>query len=74
MMTARISWDKVDRVQEPGRYKLSFGWVTVTSDHLDIWRQFRDATFALYELSGSEGNDYWLGSVELNLPSLGEDV
>ena len=67
MMVPRVSWKQVGLVKEAGRYMFKFGWVTVTAEDLQIWHQFPDATFALYEVHGVDGNDeYRLGSVELN--------
>lgn len=69
MMVFRIGWKHVGLAQEPGRYRLSFGWVTISADDLQVWSLFSDATFALYEVSGAESNDeYRLGSVDLNIP------
>jgi hypothetical protein len=69
MTVNRVSWKQVGLVQEPGRYMLRFGWVTVTADDLQVWALFPDATFALYEVSGEGKDEYRLGSVELNTPS-----
>jgi hypothetical protein len=67
-MVNRVSWKQVGAVQEPGRYMLRFGWVTVTADDLQVWSLFPDATFALYEVPGEGQDEYRLGSVELNIP------
>ena len=50
MTVNRVSWKQVGLVQEPGRYMLRFGWVTVTADDLQVWSLFPEATFALYEV------------------------
>jgi len=69
MMVARVSWKQVGDVQEPGRYMFRFGWITITAEDLQIWRQFPEATFALYEVPGAENSDeYRLGSVDLPAP------
>jgi len=65
---ARINWDQLNRVTLPGRYQFMFGWVTVTAEDLDIWSKYPLATFAIYELTGGEGIEYRLGSVNLNSP------
>lgn len=65
-MVNRVSWKHVGSVQEPGRYMLRFGWVTVTADDLQIWSLFPEATFALYEVPGEGNDEYRLGSVNLN--------
>ena len=36
----KVTWQKVGRVTEPGRYMFTFGWVTVTAEDLAIWQQF----------------------------------
>jgi hypothetical protein len=69
VMVNRVSWKQIGLVQEPGRYMLRFGWVTVSADDLQIWSQFPNATFALYEVSGESENEYRLGSVDLNMPA-----
>jgi len=70
IMVARVGWRSVGNVQEPGRYMLRFGWVTITVDDLAIWSEFPEATFALYEGASEYGNEYRLGSVDLNRPAL----
>jgi len=36
----------------------TFGWLTVTSDDLEIWKQFPDAAFTLVEVpSQAEGTE-----------------
>jgi hypothetical protein len=68
-MVNRVSHKQVGLVQEPGRYMLRFGWVTVTADDLQVWSQFPNATFALYEVAGEGKDEYRLGSVDLNIPA-----
>jgi hypothetical protein len=68
MVVARVSWGNVGNVQEPGRYMFRFGWVTITADDLAIWSQFPEATFALYEVASENGDEYRLGSVDLDRP------
>ena len=53
-------------VQEPGRYMLRFGWLTVTAVDLEVWSLFPDATFALYQVAGEGFDEYRLGSVDLD--------
>jgi len=65
-MVNRVSWNQLGLVQEPGRHKFTFGWVTITAEDLNIWNQFPEATFALYQVQSAEStNDYRLGSVQL---------
>ena len=42
--------------------------MTITADDLAIWSQFPEATFALYEGASENGDEYRLGSVDLNRP------
>jgi hypothetical protein len=66
----RVSWKDVGLVEEPGRYMLRFGWVTIRTEDLAIWEKYPDATFALYEVFGTESSDeYRLGSIDLTVPS-----
>ena len=43
----KITWDRVGRVTEPGRYMYTFGWLTITAGDLDIWKQYPQAAFTL---------------------------
>jgi hypothetical protein len=43
----KVTWQKIGRVAEPGRYMFAFGWLTVTAEDLAIWQQFPDAQFTL---------------------------
>jgi hypothetical protein len=67
----RISWHQLGRIAAPGRYKLMFGWVTVTLEDMAIWAGHPEATFALYETASEDGTEYRLGSVNLNSPLTG---
>jgi hypothetical protein len=46
----KITWQRAGGVTEPGRYMFTFGWLTVTSDDLRIWKQFPEAAFTLVEM------------------------
>jgi hypothetical protein len=61
----KITWQKAGRVTEPGRYMLKFGWLTVTADDLAIWRQFPNAAFTLVRIANEAGEEYRLGTFEL---------
>jgi hypothetical protein len=63
MKIPRVSWAAVGRVQTPGRYMFKFGWVTISEDDLAVWRKYPDATFALYEGAGQDG-EFRLGSFD----------
>ncbi|WGD48727.1 hypothetical protein QA641_24090 [Bradyrhizobium sp. CB1650] len=47
MAVDKVTWDRVGRVTEPGRYMYTFGWLTITADDIAIWKQYPDAAFAL---------------------------
>lgn len=61
MRVNKINWDKIGRMTEPGRYKCFFGYLTVTSDDIEVWTRYPDATFTLIEGPTTEqsvGEDY----------------
>lgn len=47
MRVNKINWDKIGRMTEPGRYKCFFGYLTVTSDDIEVWTRLsrRDVHF-----------------------------
>src|SRR5690242_18996813 len=47
MAVDKITWDRVGRVTEPGRYMYTIGWLTITAGYLDIWKQYPQAAFTL---------------------------
>jgi hypothetical protein len=65
----KIDWDKAGRITEPGRYLLSFGWLTVTADDVAVWRHYPGASFTLIEVAslfdGLETSEYHLGTFDL---------
>jgi hypothetical protein len=77
-MVNKITWQRAGGVTEPGRYMFTFGWLTVTSDDLKIWKQFPDAAFTLVEFPRhlADGDDaeelhveeFHLGTFELPPP------
>lgn len=40
MAVNKITWDRVGRVTEPGRYMYTFGWLTITAGDLEIWKLY----------------------------------
>jgi hypothetical protein len=71
-VVSKITWHKVGRITEPGRYMFTFGWLTVTLEDLAIWKEFPDTRFTLVENPpGSADADefqtkeYHLGAFEL---------
>ncbi|MCP1765533.1 hypothetical protein [Bradyrhizobium japonicum] len=47
MRVNKITWDKIGRATEPGRYKCFFGHLIVTPDDIEVWTHYPDATFTL---------------------------
>jgi hypothetical protein len=69
MAVDKITWDKVGRVTEPGRYMYTFGWLTITARDLEIWRQYPQAAFTLLaghpEPETSTGEEFHLGAFDI---------
>ena len=64
----KITWDRVGRVTEPGRYMYTFGWLTITAGDLDIWRQYPQAAFrvlAHYSEPEAVGEEFHLGAFDI---------
>jgi hypothetical protein len=65
----KITWQKVGRVAEPGRYMFTFGWLTITAEDLAVWEQFPSATFTLVKTAASTAADaaeeFRLGAFDL---------
>jgi hypothetical protein len=74
----KVTWQKVGRVTEPGRYMFTFGWLTITAEDLAVWEQFPEAAFTLVQTAtatteaGTEaGEEFRLGAFEVSAhPSL----
>lgn len=69
MTIDKITWDRVGRVTEPGRYMYTFGWLTITASDLDIWLHYPRAAFTLLahgprEDSASE--EFHLGAFDIS--------
>jgi hypothetical protein len=61
----KVTWQKVGRVTEPGRYMFTFGWVTITADDLAIWHRFPHAEFALVRMPAADDEDeFHLGAFD----------
>ncbi len=62
----KITWQKVGGVTAPGRYMLSFGWLTVTPEDLAVWEKYPNAVFTLLKMSTAtgEGDEFHLGTFE----------
>ncbi|UWU89207.1 hypothetical protein [Bradyrhizobium sp. CB1015] len=65
----KITWDRVGRVTEPGRYMYTFGWLTITAGDLEIWKRYPQAAFTLlaqHSLSHeSAGEEFHLGAFDV---------
>ncbi|MDA9520145.1 hypothetical protein XI06_07180 [Bradyrhizobium sp. CCBAU 11434] len=71
MRVNKITWDKIGRVTEPGRYRCFFGYLTVTSEDIEVWSRYPDATFTLIaklSTDRSAGEDYRLGAFDIGDP------
>ncbi|MET4034709.1 MULTISPECIES: hypothetical protein [unclassified Bradyrhizobium] len=71
MRVNKINWDKIGRVTEPGRYKRFFGYLTVTSEDIEVWTRYPDATFTLLARPTTDqslGEDYGLGAFDIGSP------
>ena len=51
MVVYKITWQKVGRDHEPGRYMFTFGWLTVTAEDLAVWQQYPHASFTFVKAS-----------------------
>jgi hypothetical protein len=64
----KITWDKIGGVTEPGRYRCFFGYLNVTSEDIEVWVRYPQATFTLISRPTSErsvGEDYRLGAFDV---------
>lgn len=71
MRVNKITWDKIGRVAEPGRYTYTFGFLTITAADIEVWIQYPNAAFTLIAQVPTEisvGEEYRLGSFDINLP------
>jgi hypothetical protein len=69
MAVNKITWDRVGRVTEPGRYMYTFGWLTITAGDLEIWKQFPHAAFTLLAQPSSDdsiGREFHLGAFDIS--------
>jgi hypothetical protein len=67
--TKKLSVNKITRRQlgrltEPGRYPLSFGWLTITAEDLAVWEKFPNAAFTLVKTASAADDEveFRLGS------------
>ncbi|UFW48486.1 hypothetical protein BaraCB756_40580 [Bradyrhizobium arachidis] len=71
MRVNKITWDKIGGATEPGRYKCFFGYLTVTSEDIEVWRRYPDATFTLMARPATQqsvAEDYYLGAFDIGNP------
>jgi hypothetical protein len=63
----KVTWARVGRVAEPGRYLFTFGWLTITAEDLAVWIQHPNAAFTLVIKPPTEAvEEYHLGAFELH--------
>ncbi len=68
MRVNKITWDKIGRVTEPGRYKYLFGYLSITPADIEVWTRYPDATFTLISQLPNEqaaDDEYRLGSFDI---------
>ncbi|MCK1712543.1 MULTISPECIES: hypothetical protein [unclassified Bradyrhizobium] len=68
MAVDKITWDRVGRVTEPGRYMYTFGWLTITAADLMIWKQYPQAAFTLlaqHTEPDQADNEFHLGAFDV---------
>ena len=62
----KVTWQKVGRVTEPGRYMFTFGWLTIAVEDLAIWKQFPNASFSLVRIQAADDLDeFHLGAFDV---------
>jgi hypothetical protein len=69
MAVNKITWERVGRVTEPGRYMYTFGWLTITAGDLQIWQQYPDAAFTLLAQAPSAdsvSDEFHLGAFDIS--------
>jgi hypothetical protein len=70
----KLTWQQAGQVTEPGRYMFRFGWLTITSEDLAVWKQFPDASFVLVKkpspTSTDDTDEYRLGVFDVKEHSL----
>jgi hypothetical protein len=69
MAVNKITWERVGRVTEPGRYMYTFGWLTITEGDLQVWRQYPDAAFTLLAhvpSADAVGDEFHLGAFDIS--------
>jgi hypothetical protein len=69
MAVNKITWERVGRVTEPGRYMYKFGWLTITAGDLRVWEQYPHAAFTLLAEAGSAnsvGEEFHLGAFDIS--------
>jgi hypothetical protein len=65
MAVNKVNWSQVGSVTEPGRYMYTFGWLTITTEDLAVWRTYPTARFTLLSKGFSESaEEYRLGSFD----------
>ena len=67
MNVNKITRRQLGRLTEPGRYALSFGWLTITAEDLAVWEKFPNAAFTLVKTASAadDEEEFRLGSFEM---------
>jgi hypothetical protein len=63
----KITRRQLGRLTEPGRYPLSFSWLTITAQDLAVWEKFPNAAFTLVQKASAADDErvFRLGSFEM---------
>jgi hypothetical protein len=75
----KITWQKVGRVTEPGRYMYTFGWLTISAEDIAVWEQFPNAAFTLVKMApatdpaSDTAEEFRLGAFEPGARPSGDD-
>ena len=67
MSVNKVNWEKVGRITAPGRYMFRFGYLVITAEDLEIWKQFPNAEFALVtQVSEGPAEEFKLGAFDIS--------
>jgi hypothetical protein len=69
MAVSKITWERVGRVTEPGRYMYTFGWLTITDGDIQIWKRYPHAAFTLLantSTTNAVGEEFHLGAFDIS--------
>lgn len=69
MRVNKVTWERVGRVTQPGRYMYTFGWLTITEADIQIWQTYPDAAFTLLARASTDdavGDEFHLGVFDVS--------